>query len=85
MRALGPRRSKPLRKLTSATKKPVLPGEVDEYSIEMMAAANMFEAWHRIYGDVARMTTGVSGATHIEHIPNRICSHRTTLHKIRCR
>ena len=87
MRELDPKRSKPWKpwhKLTRAAKKPVKPGEVTEYSIEIMAAANMFKAGHRICLDIACLDvpTGVGGATNVEYIPYHICSHRTVLHKV---
>lgn len=87
MRELDPKRSKPWKpwhKLTRAAKKPVTPGEVAEYAIELMATANLFKAGHRICLDVTSLDvpTGVGGATNVEYIPYHICDHRTVLHKV---
>ncbi len=86
-RALDPKRSKPGRPwhpLTRETSKPVEPGKIEEYAIEIMATANLFRRGHRICLDITSLDlpTGVAGATNVEYIPNHICSSRTTLHKI---
>ena len=61
-----------------------VPGEINEYAIEIMATANMFRRGHRICVEIASvdMPTGVAGATNAEYVPNHICSSKTTLHKI---
>jgi putative CocE/NonD family hydrolase len=87
MRELDPQRSKPWKpwhKLTRAAKKPVAPGEVTEYAIELMSTANLFKAGHRICLDITSLDvpTGVGGATNVEYFPYHICSHRTVLHKV---
>jgi hypothetical protein len=86
-RALDPQRSKPWKPwhpLTREAQKKVVPGEVTEYAIEIMATANLFRRGHRICIEIASadMPTGVAGATNAEYVPNHICSSRTTLHKI---
>jgi uncharacterized protein len=86
-RAIDPMRSKPWRPwhpLTRAAQKKVVPGEVVEYAIEILATANLFRRGHRICIEIASadMPTGVGGATNAEYIPNHIVSSRTTLHKI---
>ena len=86
-RALDDKRSKPGRPwhpLSRAAQKPVTPGEVTEYAIEIMATANLFRRGHRICIDIAAadMPTGVGGATNAEYVPNHIVSSRTTLHQI---
>jgi putative CocE/NonD family hydrolase len=86
-RALDPKRSKPWKPwhpLTRKVQKKVVPGEINEYAIEIMATANLFRKGHRICVEIASadMPTGVGGATNAEYIPNHICSSRTTLHKI---
>jgi hypothetical protein len=86
-RALDPQRStpwKPWHPLTREAQKPVVPGEVTAYSIEILATANLFRAGHRICIEIASadMPSGVSGATNIEYIPYHISSSRTILHKI---
>jgi uncharacterized protein len=87
MRETDPKRSKPWQpwhKLTRAARKPVVPDEVTQYAIELMAAANLFKAGHRICIDISALDlpTGVGGATNVEYIPYHICSSRTVLHSI---
>ncbi|HJX03992.1 MAG TPA: CocE/NonD family hydrolase C-terminal non-catalytic domain-containing protein, partial [Dehalococcoidia bacterium] len=90
LRETDPARSKPYKpwhRLTRASQKPVVPGEINEYNIEIISTANLFEKGHRICLDVMSMDlpTGVGGMTNVEYIPYHICSSRTTLHKIyRC-
>lgn len=86
-RALDPKRSKPWRPwhpLTRAVWKPVVPGEINEYAIEICSTANLFKRGHRICVDITSMDlpTGVSGATNVEYIPYHICSSKTTVHRI---
>ncbi len=86
-RALDPERSKPWKpwhRLTREAREPVIPGEVIEYAIEILATANLFRRGHRICVEITShdLPTGVSGATNVEYIPNHICSSKTTLHKI---
>ncbi len=86
-RALDPARSKPWKpwhKLTRETRAPVVPGEITEYCIEIMATANLFRRGHRIGLEImsADLPTGVAGATNAEYVPYHICSSRTVLHKI---
>ncbi len=86
-RAIDPKRSKPWRPwhpLTRAAQRKVVPGEINEYAIEILATANLFRRGHRICVEIAcaDMPTGVAGATNAEYVPNHIVSSRTTLHKI---
>ncbi|MFL6928741.1 MAG: CocE/NonD family hydrolase [Xanthobacteraceae bacterium] len=86
-RMVDPKRSKPGRPwhpLTRAAQKPVVPGEVTEYAIEIMATANLFRRGHRICLEITSLDlpTGVAGATNAEYVPYHICSARTVLHKI---
>lgn len=86
-RALDPKRSRPERPwhpLTREAQKPVEPGKVEEYAIEIMATANLFRKGHRICIDIAAMDvpTGIGGATNAEYIPYHICSSKTVLHHI---
>ena len=86
-RALDPQRSKPWKPwhpLTREAQQKVVPGDVTEYAIEIMATANLFRRGHRICIEIASadMPTGVAGATNAEYVPNHICSSKTTLHKI---
>ena len=86
-RALDPARSKPWKPwhpLTRAAQKPVVPGEIEEYAIEILSTANLFRKDHRICIDIMSLDlpTGVGGATNVEYIPNHICSSKTVLHRI---
>jgi len=86
-RALDLKRSKPWKPwhpLTRAAQKPVVPGEVTEYAIEIMATANLFRQGHRICLEITSLDlpTGVAGATNAEYVPYHICSSRTVVHKI---
>ena len=86
-RALDADRSLPWRPwhpLTRDAQRPVVPGEVNEYAIEIMATANLFRKGHRICVEIACMDvpTGIGGATNAEYIPYHICSSKTTLHHV---
>jgi predicted acyl esterase len=86
-RAIDSNRSKPWKpwhKLTRAAQKKVTPGEITEYTIEILATANLFRRGHRICVEIAAadMPTGVGGSTNAEYVPNHIVSSRITLHKI---
>jgi putative CocE/NonD family hydrolase len=69
---------------TRESRKMVVPGEVCEYDIEIMATANTFLKGHRICLEVTSLDlpTGTGGLTNAEYIPYHICGSRTTLHKI---
>jgi putative CocE/NonD family hydrolase len=87
LRALDPVRSKPWKPwhpLTRASRRPVEPGKIEEYAIEILSTANLFRRGHRICVEIASadMPTGVAGATNAEYVPNHIVSSGTTLHKI---
>jgi predicted acyl esterase len=87
LRATDPDRSlpwKPWHRLTCESRTPVTPGEIVEYSVEILATANLFKAGHRICIEITSLDlpTGVSGTTNVEYIPYHIASSRTTLHKI---
>jgi predicted acyl esterase len=86
-RAIDKKRSKPWKPwhpLTKETQKPIVPGEINEYAIEILATANLFRKGHRICVDVTSMDmpTGTAGFTNVEYVPYHICSSKTTLHKI---
>jgi len=86
-RALDATRStpwKPWHPLTREARKPVVPGEVTEYEIEILSTANLFRRGHRICLEITSLDvpTGVAGASNVEYIPYHIGSSRTTLHKI---
>ena len=86
-RAVDPKRSlpgRPWHPLTRAAHKPVAPGEINEYAIEIMATANQFKQGHRICVEITSLdvATGVGSATNVEYIPYHICSSKTVLHRI---
>ncbi|HEY4775072.1 MAG TPA: CocE/NonD family hydrolase [Xanthobacteraceae bacterium] len=86
-RALDPQRSlpgRPWHPLTRAAHKPVVPGEINEYAIEILATANQFKKGHRICVEITSLdlATGVGGATNVEYVPYHVCSSRTVLHNI---
>jgi len=86
-RAVDSSRSKPWRPwhpLTREARQPIVPGEINEYAIEIMATANLFRKGHRICLEITSLDlpTGIGGATNAEYIPYHICSSRTTLHHI---
>ncbi len=86
-RALDPKRSKPWapwHPLTMETQMPVVPGEVNEYQIEILSTANLFEKGHRICLDITSLdlAEGVAGETAVEYIANHVCSSKTVLHKV---
>ena len=86
-RALDPARSKPYwpwHPLTREAQKPVTPGAIEQYQIEIMATANLFRQGHRISLEITSLDlpTGVAGATNAEYVPYHICSSKTVLHKI---
>ena len=70
--------------MTREAWRPVEPGKIEEYVIEIMAVANLFRRGHRICLDITSLDlpTGVGGATNVEYIPHHICSSRTTLHHV---
>jgi predicted acyl esterase len=61
-----------------------VPGEINEYAIEMMATANLFRRGHRICLEITSidLPTGVGGNTNVEYIPWHVCSSRMTTHRI---
>jgi len=89
-RAVDERRSlpgQPFHPLTRSAQRPVKPGEVCRYDIEIAPTSNVFKRDHRICVDITAMDvpTGVYGTSAVEYIPYHICSSKTTVHKIyRC-
>ena len=86
-RATDPSRSLPGRPwhlLTRAAARDVVPGEVAEYQIGLMACAHEFKAGHRICVEISCMDvpTGVGGATNAEYIPHHVCSSRAVTHSV---
>jgi putative CocE/NonD family hydrolase len=86
-RAVDPKRSlpgRPWHPLTRAARRLVVPGEINEFAIEIMATANQFKQGHRICVEITSLdvATGVGSATNVEYIPYHICSSKTVLHRI---
>jgi len=86
-RVLDQERSKPWKPwhpLTREAQKPVEPGEINHYSIEILSTANLFKRGHRICVEIAclDLSTGVLGATNVEYIPYHLCSSKPVLHRI---
>lgn len=85
-RAVDEKHSVPYRPIhicTPETVKPVKPGEIVEYKIEIQATANLFEKGHRICLDIMSMDfpTG-TGLFDVEYIAYHVCSSKNTVHKI---
>jgi len=86
-RAVDPERSAPGRPwhyLSPDKIQPVVPGEVNEYQIEILSNANMFKAGHRICIDITSLdlAEGVAGETSVEYIGAHVCSSKTVVHKV---
>jgi predicted acyl esterase len=78
---------RPFHPLKRSTQKPVKPGEVDRYDVEIAPTSNLFKRDHRICVEVTSLDvpTGVAGDSAVEYIPYHICSSKTVVHKIyRC-
>ena len=86
-RQLDPERSKPWKPwhtLSPDTIRPVVPGEINEYQVELLSTANLFKEGHRICLEITSLdlAEGVAGETYAEYIPNHVCSSKTVLHKV---
>jgi putative CocE/NonD family hydrolase len=86
-RALDKERSKPWRQwhpLTRKAQQKIVPGEINEYAIEILSTANMFKAGHRICIDITSLDlpSGLAGAHDVEYAPYHLCSSKTVVHKI---
>jgi len=86
-RAIDRKRSKPWKPwhpFTKKSSKPVVPGEINEYAIEILSTANLFKKGHRICLEITSVDipTGSAGLTNVEYVPYHICSSKTVLHKI---
>jgi len=87
LRELDPKMSKPwapFHKLTREAQKPVVPGKIDEYQIELLSTANMFLRGHRICVDIMSLDvpTGTAGLSNVEFIGNHVCSSKTVTHSV---
>ncbi len=77
----------PYHPLTRSAQKPVTPGEIQKYDIEIAPTSNVFKRDHRICIDITSLDipTGVHGTSGVEYIPYHICSSKTVVHKVyRC-
>jgi predicted acyl esterase len=78
---------RPFHPLKRSTHKPVKPGEVSRYDVEIAPTSNLFKRDHRICVDITSLDipTGVAGDSAVEYIPYHLCSSKTVVHKIyRC-
>lgn len=87
MRALDEKRTthwRPFHKLTREARQPVVPGEINEYRVEVLSTANEFKRGHRICVEITALDlpSGVGFGNNTEYVPYRICSSRTVTHKI---
>ena len=75
---------RPWHKLTRTEAKPVVPGEIVEYKIDILPNANLFRRSHRICLEITSLDlpTGTAGYTNVEYIPYHVCSSKTTVHNI---
>jgi predicted acyl esterase len=77
----------PFHPLKRSTQKPVKPGEITRYDIEISPTSNLFKKEHRICVEITSLDvpTGVAGDSAVEYISYHICSSKTTVHKVyRC-
>jgi predicted acyl esterase len=75
---------KPWHKLTVDARKPVAPGEINEYNVEVMSVCHMFKAGHRICVEISclDLPDGACCVCSTEYIPYHICRNATVCHKI---
>jgi putative CocE/NonD family hydrolase len=86
-RALDEERStpwKPWHKLTRDSERAVVPGEINEYQIEVLSTANLFAKGHRVCLEVTclDLPSGSGFGNNCEYVPYHICSSKTVVHKI---
>jgi predicted acyl esterase len=86
-RALDTQRSrpwKPWHKLTRAAHQPVVPGEINEYQVEILSTANLFRRGHRICVEITALDlpSGSGFGNNCEYVPYHICSSKTVVHKV---
>ena len=75
---------KPWHKLTREAQKPVVPGEINEYNVEVMSVCHTFKAGHRICVEISclDLPDGACCVCDTEYIPYHVCRNETVLHKI---
>ena len=61
-----------------------MPGEINEYQIEILSTANLFRKGHRFCLEITSLDlpTGVAGATNAEYVPYHICSSKSVVNRI---
>jgi predicted acyl esterase len=77
----------PFHPFTRSAQKPVVPGEINRYDVQIAATSNLFKRDHRICVEITTLDipTGVAGDSAVEYIPYHICSSKTVVHKVyRC-
>lgn len=87
MRELDPHLSTPYRpwhKLTQDAQKPVVPGEINEYDVEVLSVCHLFKAGHRICVEISclDLPDGACCVADTEYIPYHICRNATVCHKV---
>ncbi len=75
---------KPWHKLTKEAEQKVVPGEINEYNVEVMSVCHTFQTGHRICVEISclDLPDGCCCASDTEYIPYHICRNETVLHKI---
>lgn len=75
---------RPFHPLTRESWQPVAPGEINEYAVELMPAANLFRSGHRICIEITSLDlpSGPAGAANVEYIPYHLCSSQIVSHRI---
>lgn len=86
-RALDAERTKPWKPwhlLTRTARAKIVPGEINEYRIEVMSTANLFERGHRICLDITSLDlpTGSGFGNNCEYVPYHVCSSKTVVHHV---
>jgi hypothetical protein len=86
-RAIDPTRTKPWKpwhKLTREARQMVVPGEINEYQVEILSTANRFEKGHRICIEITSLDipTGSGFGNNCVYVPYHVCSSKTVVHKI---
>ena len=87
LRELDEKKSLPYRpwhKLTKEAEKKVVPGEINEYNVEVMSVCHTFKTGHRICVEISclDLPDGCCCVSDTEYIPYHICRNETVLHKI---
>jgi predicted acyl esterase len=78
---------RPFHPLTRKAQKPVEPGKITKYDVEIAPTSNVFKRDHRICVELTSLDipTGVAGDAAVEYISYHLCSSKTVVHKVyRC-